>query len=160
MIGMKRPLCSIMKKGDLAGLVMLLAAIGVLGLFFVLAPEAPEVDFGPVDVGGGSLEVLQSPSMTTVVFSAELAKPGFVSIHESVGPAPGPVIGVSSLTTAGEHADQTIALREPMTPGLTYIALLHVDDGDAVYESSEDMPVKTDGAVVRVDFKATEGSAE
>lgn len=145
-----------MQKGDWIGLGMTGVAIAIFGALLWSAPEAPEVDFGPVDVGGGAVSIPAQTLAGAVTFSAELAKPGFVSIHESVGPAPGEVIGVSSLLPEGATTDATISLSTEMIPGLTYIALLHVDNGDGMYRTDDDMPVKTDGSVVRVDFKLAE----
>ena len=128
-------------------------AIALFAFIFWLAPEAPELSYAPIDVGGGSIAVPAQTNTNTVTFSADLKKAGFVTIHESVGPAPGEIIGTSSYLPEGETVDAIIPLSTAMVPGLTYVALLHVDDGDGVYDTLKDMPVKTDGSVVRVDFK-------
>ncbi len=134
---------------------MLGAAITALGLFFVFAPnDAPEIDFAPVDVGGGSLTFPEQTRTTEVTFSTTLVKTGFVTIHQAIGLAPGPVVAISSPLTPGEYVDVTLAVPDGLTPGLPYIALLLVDDGDGVYESDWDFPVTTGGSVVRADFRA------
>ena len=143
-----------MQKGDILGLVMMTAGVALLAAFFIFADEAPELSYAPVDVGGGSLEVPSGQtSLTEVSVNANLARAGFVTIHRSVGPAPGPVMGTSSLLPEGEQTS-IIKINGEMIPGYTYIALLHVDNGDGVFVATDDMPVQVDGTVVRVDFDA------
>ncbi len=144
-----------MKKGDLFGLIFLGGGILILGTFFLFADDASRLLYAPVDVGGGSISVPEGQqSMSTVTVVATLVRSGFITLHQSVGPAPGPIIGTSQLLNEGSQT-VVIPLSESMTPGLTYIALLHVDDGDGVFEAREDMPVKVNETVVRVDFKAS-----
>lgn len=131
-----------------------MAAIVLFAAFFMFANEAPELAYAPVDVGGGSLVIApDQTSLTEVIVTTEVVREGFVTIHRSVGPAPGPVIGTSPLLSVGE-ATTFIQLNGEMIPGYTYIALLHVDNGDGVFVATDDMPVQVDGAVVRVDFDA------
>ena len=154
-----------MQKGDWIGLAMVAAMIAAFGGLLWLAPDAPETDFGPVDVGGGSVTMAVKDA-DEVTISADLAKSGWVTVHASMGPAPANVIGASRLLPEG-HSGVTIALTEEMQAGLTYIALLHVDNGDGVFVELEDFPIMTNGAVVRSEvtydplgIKSENGTAE
>lgn len=142
-----------MKKDDLIGGALLLAALLGLGAFFVFAEPAPELAYGPVDVPG-SLVTAEARSDREVAISATVIEPGFVTIHRSIGAAPGPIIGTSAYMLPGTIVDLPIALTETTEPGLTYIALLHVDNGDERFVSEDDMPVTSGGASVRADFVA------
>lgn len=111
-------------------------------------------DFGPVDVGGGSIIVFDQSRTNIVELNVDLAVPGFVSIHEAMGEAPGKVMGVSDYLTTGSYGGINIFLSEEMILGNTYIALLHADDGDGMFDIQKDMPVEVNGEVVRPDFMA------
>jgi hypothetical protein len=140
-----------LKKGDIAGVVILAAMILGVGLFFALAPKAPEVVYAPVELTGSDLTVLtlSRENQKEVKVKATLMKPGFVTIHESVGPAPGPVLGHSGLLEPGVYEDMVIALPEALETDMNYFALLFVDDGDGIYEPGVDLPVKSNGETVK-----------
>jgi hypothetical protein len=141
-------------KRDILLIILLVAALSGLGAFFAYSPEASNIDYKPVDVGGGSLSAGEQLDLNSVVLSAELAAPGWVTIHESMGAAPAAIIGTSDYLPAGNYDQLTIKLSQPMLPGYKYIALLHVDDGDQQFQSHTDLPVTAGGSVVRTDFVA------
>ena len=149
-----------MQKGDWIGVVIVGAILAGIGLFFAFAPKAPEVAYAPVEVTGSSVAVT-TPSATDssegvagggteVRLSAEIKRPGFVTIHQAIGEAPGPVVGQSALLSPGNHADLIIKTTEPMLSQGGYFALLFVDDGDGVSESGVDLPVMSNGQVIKV----------
>lgn len=143
-----------MQKGDVLGLVFLGAGVLLLAAFFMFANDAPEIAYAPVEVPGSAMSVPEGQaSLTSVDVNVTIAKPGFITIHRAISTAPGPIVGTSSLVDVGEQT-VTLALTEAMTPGFTYIALLHVDDGDGIFVVNDDLPVAVDGNVLRVDFKA------
>ena len=143
-----------MKKDDIFGGVILLIVITVIGLFLYFAKPAPELAYAPVEIAG-SLIAAMAPGDGEVDITATLVKPGFVTIHKSIGGAPGPIIGSTGLIAAGQNSSVTILTSELMEVGLTYVALLHVDNGDGKFVISQDMPVTSGGESVRADFKVS-----
>lgn len=140
-----------MKKDDIIGGVMLLIVILAVGAFFLFAKQAPELAYGPVEIAGSTI-VASASGDGEVEVTATLIEPGFVTIHQSLGGAPGPIIGSSGYIEAGSDVPMTLILSELMEPGTTYIALLHVDNGDGTFVVKDDMPVTSGGVSVRADF--------
>lgn len=134
--------------------LLVLGGIIALGAYLAFAPPAPSLTYRPVDVGGGMIDVQDQESLDTVILNAELAKAGFITIHESMSGAPATIIGISSLLSEGRHEGVVIPVTQDMLPGYSYIALLHVDNGDGRYITEDDLPVMVNGAVVRPDFVA------
>lgn len=140
-----------MKRDDYIGGALLLTAILGLGAFFLFANNAPQLTYGPVEIAGSAIAATASGDGEVEV-TATLIEPGFVTVHQSIGGAPGPIIGSSAYIEAGSDVEMTVLLSELMEAGTTYIALLHVDDGDERLNTAEDMPVTNGGASVRADF--------
>jgi hypothetical protein len=140
-----------MKKDDIIGGVFLMVALLGLGSFFLFAKSGPELSYGPVEVTGSALAAVASGE-NAVDVTATLIEPGFVTIHQSIGGAPGPIIGSSKYMDVGVDVSTVIALTEAMDAGIPYIALLHVDNGDERFVVSEDKPVTSGGVSVRADF--------
>jgi len=146
-----------MKKenSDLIFPIAVLLFVLIAGIALVKAPKtAPTSGYVPVDVGGGSIIVEDQESLDKVILSAELVEAGFVTIHESMGAAPARIVGISEYLPIGNHENVVIDLDIPMKGGYKYITILHVDNGDHVYVTNDDLPVMVDGAVVRPDFMA------
>lgn len=142
-------------KKDLLFFFVVLTIVLLFGAFILYAPKSSPISYRPVDVGGGAITVENQPeNLTQVTLDAEVAADGWITIHESMSGAPAAIIGVSDLLSVGNHPDLVIPLREEMIPGYRYITLLHVDDGDGVFEPLQDYPVEVDGEVVRPDFVA------
>lgn len=139
-----------MQKGDWFGLAIVITLLVGIGIFFAYAPKAPRDGYVPVEVTGSSVSVVATPEEGRAVqVSAEIKKPGFVTIHEAIGDAPGPIIGHSPLLTVGSHSNLTIETTEPLFPPYEYFVLLFVDDGDSVYEAGIDLPVMSEGQVIK-----------
>ena len=120
-----------------------------VGLFFQFAPKAPVVVYAPVEVTGSSLTLGENAPGQVVNVSAEVKRPGFVTVHQAIGEAPGPIIGTSELLEVGGHAALVIHTDEPLQPPAEYFVLLFVDDGDGVYEPGVDLPVMSNGQVIK-----------
>ncbi|RMD52303.1 hypothetical protein D6827_00265 [Candidatus Parcubacteria bacterium] len=134
-------------------LILGIAVILIVALIVFWAPEKGPA-YAPVDVGGGSISVTDQPASDSVVLNAELAAPGFITVHSAIGDAPGPIIGVSDYLPVGKYDNLQIPLSESLRPNFRYITLLHADNGDQVFVIDDDLPVMVDGAVVRPDFTA------
>lgn len=138
-----------MKKGDIVGFILVLGMLGGLAALFAFAPERSEVAFVPIEVPENAL-VLVGASESGVVVDAVLGVSGFITIHELVGTAPGPLFGVSSLLDEGIYQAFTVAAPGGLGTSYDYVMLMIADDGDGVYEAGVDRPVMVDGQVIRV----------
>lgn len=148
-----------MSRRDVATTMTVIAVLGVLGVLVFLAPEASEervAVYAPVDIPG-TVMTASAPALYRVDAWTTLHQPGFVTIHKSMGGAPGELIGQSPYLDT-TTVISSIALNPLLTPGGDYIALLFVDDGDGVFELGVDLPVTNDGQPVRADFTAPEES--
>lgn len=148
-----------MKSNDIIGGVLLLGAIVGIGAFFLFAQKAPELAYGPVEIPGSTITATALGDGEVEVI-ATLIQPGFVTVHQSLGGAPGPIIGTSGYIDSGTDVAMTILLSESMSTGTTYIALLHVDNNDKQFVVADDMPVTNGGASVRADFTWTDSSRD
>lgn len=138
-----------MQKGDVAGLVIVGGVIIALGLFFAFAKDASRITYKPVEITGSSILALPPKSPEKVLVGTEVKQNGFVTVHMSHGGAPGPIVGVSHLLTPGSYPNLEIVLDEPINDIDSYIVLLMVDDGDGVYEAGIDLPVMSEGTIVK-----------
>ena len=137
-----------MQKGDYIGLAIVITILVGIGLFFAYAPKAPVVVYSPVEITGSSVTVNPETTERSIQVSAEIKQPGFVTVHEAIGEAPGPVIGQTPLLTVGSHPNLTIETTG-LEPLYDYFILLFVDDGDGIYEAGIDLPVMSDGQVIK-----------
>ncbi len=146
-----------MKRDDIIGGIVLLGVIVGIGAFFLFAQKAPELAYGPVEIPGSMLAATAVGDGEVEVI-ATMIQPGFVTVHQSLGGAPGPIIGTSGYIESGTDVPMTLGLSELMDAGTTYIALLHVDNGDKQFVITDDMPVTNGGASVRADFVWTDAA--
>ncbi len=131
----------------LVGIIVIL-----LGAFFFLSKEASDLAYYQVPLESGSIVVGELPEDGRgVPLTVAIPKNGFVTIHESLSGAPAEIIGTSALIIAGE-SETTIPLTTTMIPGTSYLALLHVDNGDGVFVVNDDLPVKVAEEVVMEKF--------
>ena len=139
-----------MQKGDWLGLLTVIAILVGIGLFFAYAPEAKPDVYAPVEVTGSSVTVGAQTGEQSVRVTAEVKQPSFITVHQALGEAPGPVIGVSGLLAPGSYAPLSIALPVPIVPTNDYFILMFLDDGDGVFEAGVDLPIMSDGQVIKV----------
>ncbi|MBX4211705.1 MAG: hypothetical protein KW806_02865 [Candidatus Yanofskybacteria bacterium] len=93
----------------------------------------------------------QDPGTKVLVDLVILSKPGYVAIHESANGQPGRALGHSSLLKADAYTDVSVPMTT--TSGVTYIAVLHTDNGDGIFNASTDAPVKDeDGTIIMSEF--------
>lgn len=139
-------------KNDILGVIIIIVLLAGFGLFLAYSPEA-DSGFGPVELAGGSIVVEDQDSENEIYLAVELVEPGFVSIHEAMGDAPGVMVASSELLPAGSYDRLLITPVEPLLPGQTYITILHMDDGNGLLDLKQDKPVSVNGEVVRPSFK-------
>lgn len=83
----------------------------------------------------------QAPSQTVAVTLIRLEKSGFVVIHEDVADVPGKILGISKLLPTGETNNlKPILLSRPTRDGETLYAMIHLDDGDSIFDEVKDRP--------------------
>ena len=138
-----------MQKGDVFGVVIVVALLVGVGAFFAYAPKASRVVYAPTEIAGSSLTLLTQTEERSVLVAAEVKQVGFVTVHQAIGDAPGPVIGQSPLLAVGSHPELSLETTEPLRPPNDYFVLLFVDDGDGVFEAGIDLPVMSEGQVVK-----------
>lgn len=83
----------------------------------------------------------QAPSRTLTVTTVRFEKPGFVVVHEDASGVPGRILGASGVLPAGETNNLTpIPLSRMTQDGETLYAMLHLDDGDSMFDATKDNP--------------------
>jgi len=105
----------------------------------------------------------QKPSEAVIIEEAHLLQDAYVVIHRADEEGkPGAVIGVSGLLKPGDNEGATVALTEEVAIGDEVFAMLHIDNGDEVYEfPGEDVPMKDDaGSVLMVKITFIEAMTE
>ncbi len=84
------------------------------------------------------------------MLDAVLGKAGFITLHQRVGDAPGPLLASSTLLSEGIHSAFVLEVSGGLSDLESYLLLMVADDGDGVYEPGVDLPVMVDGQVIRV----------
>lgn len=132
--------------------------IGGLAYGALFAPKAPELGYAPVEFTGSDIVVLAQPNDTQAVMSKVVAKtPSFVTVHESMSGAPAEIIGTSAILPVGEYQNIAVPLNRETLPGYRYIVLLMADtNANGVFDAGVDLPIMSEGAVIKRDFIAGE----
>lgn len=138
------------KKNDIFGFICIVLALAGVGALFLFAPDAKEIEYMPVELTGSSLTVAEPEDhdhLNGLMVTAHLVKPGYINVHQNIGGAPGPVVYSSQYLEAGDYTDY--ALPVTLEADQLYVVLMFTDDGDHVYEAGVDLPVMSNGAIVR-----------
>ncbi len=133
--------------------------LGGLAALFAFAPERSEVAFQPIEVEGSALVLIEAGE-PGVVIDAVLGKPGFITLHDTIGDAPSTILASSVLLEEGIHSALTLSVPGGLDPEGSYVMLMVADDGDGAYEPGVDRPVMVNGEVIRVpvDLASSESS--
>ena len=131
------------------------------------APQMPSVNSAP-EQGGMSVDIstvatttrivnmisvdTQKPGSLVVVSSITLEAKGFVVIHEVLDGKPAAVIGSSALLSKGQLANVQVAVKSLLQNGKSYIAMLHYDNGDGVFDLATDAPFLGTTDIVMTEF--------
>jgi hypothetical protein len=142
------------KKEDATGLVILFLMMVIIAAFFVLAPNTPEISYRPVEETGSMLTVVDPTldNLGEIHVSAIVKMPGFITFHQAIGQAPGEVVGVSEYLQPGEYKDLVITPSRPLEKDNQYFALMFKDGGNRKYDLGVDLPVMSNGTVIKVHF--------
>ena len=155
------------KKSLIGGVVVVI--IVSLILFFRggnLASDKPQSSAG-LAFGANVIYVAEQPPLQTIsVALVRLQKPGFVVVHEDVAGAIGGILGASGVLPSGETKNlESIPLSRLTREGERLYVMLHLDDGDGVFDPVKDKPVLDAISalpmmmIVTVSAQATEPSA-
>jgi hypothetical protein len=143
------------KKEDRMGFVTISVILLLIGAFFLFAPKAKEVVYAPIEITGSQLSVVapeKGKTLEGITVNAILKQPGFITVHRSIGGAPGEIVASTPLLQPGEYSAYEI-------PGVftvedDFIIMMFVDDGDGVYKARIDLPVMSNGVVLKAPFSA------
>lgn len=90
-------------------------------------------------VGKNALNVNdQKPGILANISLVILEDKGYVVIHEITDGKPGKIIGSSALLNRGESKNISVELFNTLKEGKSYMAMLHIDNGDGLFEASLD----------------------
>lgn len=142
-----------MKLNDIMTVGVVVIGLGVIGAIVFVAPEAPELNYGAVEVAGTVFAEYSETSDGVITVKGEMGAPGYVTVHTSIGGAPGPVIGQSGYLEQGPFMTSMV-VQQSVAAGETYVVLAYKDDGDATLAIGADMPIASNGKVVRADIVA------
>jgi hypothetical protein len=99
----------------------------------------------------------QNPGKIVVVSQVFVNAQSWVSIHEDTNGTPGNLLG-GRLFEKGSNSG-IIQLLNPMKVGKSYLAVVHTDNGDQLFDLKKDPILKSaDGKNVMTKFSATQGS--
>jgi type IV secretory pathway TrbF-like protein len=140
-----------MQRADTWFAVLMIALVILIGggLWYVSQRSESPV-YAPVEVAGSQVEVVQANTETrTITLKVNMQTAGFIGLHQAVGQAPGPQITVSSLLDTGDYSDLRLSM--PVSASAQdFFILMFQDDGDGQYEPGVDLPVMSDGQVIKV----------
>ena len=101
----------------------------------------------------------QKPGNNITVGFAEIADDGYVVIHEVTEGKPANIVGSSTFLKSGESQNISIALSRESKEGEELIAMLHNDNGDSVFNATDDAPVKNEeGNIILMRFMVSENA--
>ena len=75
---------------------------------------------------------------------AVLSNAGYVVIHREKDGDPGEIIGVSEFLPEGTRENFLMSIDEEAVEGDTLFAMIHIDDGDGVFDENLDIPLVDD----------------
>ena len=109
--------------------------------------------------GSSALYIVdQPPEEKVTVSTVFLAEPGFIIIYSSTAGIPEEVIGVSEYIVGAKDMVE-IVLDRPLLPNQDYIAILHKDDGNKIWDSVRvDIPIILEDQPVMMSFSVAPGS--
>lgn len=133
----------------------ILAALVLVGIVVYLLMAGSD-NSSPATVANSISVSDQNPNTVAVVIdSAELATAGFIVLHQDNNNAPGAIVAQSKVLPAGSYKNQSIIVTT--TPGASYWAMLHSDDGNGVFEAAKDQPLTgSNGQPVMIKFRVQE----
>ncbi len=143
-----------MKKNLVIGAVVVIVLIGIV----MFLQKDKSGDSVGLMTGKNAINVAeQAPSSEARISLAVLEAKGYIVIHKISAGAPGEVIGASELLPKGKSENTPVSLMSPMQIGQKYAAMLHLDDGDGVFDAVVDIPAldSVSGSPVMMEFEVS-----
>ncbi|MDO8574270.1 MAG: hypothetical protein Q7R86_01445 [bacterium] len=126
--------------------IVIIGVIIVTTLFFrddTKKPDSAGDSSGLIVSQNAIYAAEQAPGENITVSVVHFETPGFVVIHEDTSGVPGGVLGASGLLPSGETKNTPpIALSRTTKDSETLYAMLHLDDGDGVFDAAKDNPAR------------------
>lgn len=82
----------------------------------------------------------QIPGEVVLIGEIEMAESGWVAIHDDLTVKPSKILGAYYLP-AGSYKNQIVPLLRGISDGSSYIAVIHTDNGDRIFDYKLDTPV-------------------
>lgn len=102
-----------------------------------VAPQTREV----TDVGATVSVSSQMAGDSVVVQSLTVNQPSWAVVYEDYSGQPGNALGALRLVS-GSHSNFSIPLLRNTVPSMTYHVVVHMDNGDRVFNLADDFPVR------------------
>jgi hypothetical protein len=157
-----------MNRNTVIGIIIILIVIIIGAILYSQSGTAPEnQNLNPVpnnNTGTSSdssnqaqaennlMVADQKPGNTVTIPASVLSQGGYIVIHENNNGAPGKVIGVSAYLNPGENNNVSIKLSRASKNNEQLFAMLHGDNGNKIFDESDDMPIKKDDIPVLMKF--------
>lgn len=111
---------------------------------------------GAMLVGNNAINVNeQKVGISAIASLVVLENKGYVVVHEMEGGKPGKIIGSSALLPKDQSSNVAISVLPALQEGSNYVAMLHIDNGDGVFDGVSDAPAKNGADVVMMEFQAS-----
>jgi ribosomal protein L35AE/L33A len=154
-------------------IIILGIAIVVAGAVLLLVPAKVETEPDVVTnssdssssgllVGSNAIYVAdQKPGDWVSISKIVLGDSGYVVIHEYKDGVPGSILGTSVVFNKGQSDGFRILLERATQEGESLFAMLHVDNGDGVFDPAKDAPVKNaQGDIIMMRFTISSTAEE
>ena len=140
-------------------IVVLLVVISVVYFVFIKKPAG---EINPLLIGDNAIYVSNTkPAIIVPIGFAILKDGGYVVIHEESVDRPGTIVGNSALLSQGENRDFEVMLSRKSVDGEALYAMLHFDNGDGVFNSTDDLPITDkEGNSMFMRFHISSGATE
>lgn len=142
-----------MNKKNIIILTIVIVLVILGGYFWgakkiVLAPSSnlketadQQKDSSPTTSSSAKIIVTnQIPGEVVLVAEVNMAEAGWVAIHDNNDGKPGNILGAGYLPS-GTYINQMIPLLRGVVDGSSYLAIIHKDDGDKIFDYKIDTPV-------------------
>jgi hypothetical protein len=142
--------------------IIVIIALIVVGIMVFGGKSDTTIDDSAITdtTGGSATEVNrivmsdQYPGNVVYLSSVQLSNGGWVAIHKDEAGKPGAIIG-SMYFEKGINPGK-ITLTSSTVEGGIYYAMLHSDDGDKIFNSAKDLPLKdSKGNIIMKLFRAS-----
>jgi len=146
--------------------VIVIILVVIIGGYFLLKggyqpPEAlPTVLLPPVTQAAITVQDQQVTEDQVTIQEVSFKDPGYVVIHLSEDGKPGKVLGNSDFVESGTYNNISVVVSELQEGENFLFAMIHIDDGDDIYEfPGDDVPVKVDDKIVVKSMTVTKSIA-